>query len=143
MKAAGNTVLIITSGSSDIFQMLRLMARLQVSRWYRATQSCGRTTTTGVKEHQGTVPLGFSLHQNYPNPFNPTTTITYDVPKTSNVKIEVYNILGERVATLVNEMRTPGEYGVTLNGTKFSSGVYLYRMSAGNFVSVRKFVLVK
>ncbi len=100
-------------------------------------------TTTGVKEYRGTVPLGFSLNQNYPNPFNPTTTITYDVPRSTNVKIEVYNILGERVATLVNEMRTPGKYGVTFDGTKFSSGVYLYRMSAGNFVSVKKFVLVK
>jgi hypothetical protein len=100
-------------------------------------------TTTAVKQNKVTAPFEFSLHQNYPNPFNPTTTITYDVSKSAYVKIEVFNILGEKVATLVNETKAPGEYHVTFDGTKFSSGVYLYRMLAGDFVSVKKLILVK
>ncbi len=100
-------------------------------------------TTTGVKDQARTVPSGFALHQNYPNPFNPTTTITYDVSKTSYVTISIYNILGQNVANLVAGTRAPGAYSVSFDGRKFASGLYFYRMSAGNFTSVKKFVLMK
>jgi Secretion system C-terminal sorting domain len=100
-------------------------------------------TTTGVKDQARTVPSGFALHQNYPNPFNPTTTITYDVSKTSYVTISVYNILGQKVANLLGGTRAPGVYSVNFDGSRLASGLYFYRMSAGNFTSTKKFVLLK
>ena len=100
-------------------------------------------TTTAVNGRKQSVPTEFSLHQNYPNPFNPATTITYDIAKTSNVTIAVYNILGQKVATLVNEAKNAGEYSVSFDGSGIASGVYFYRMTAGNYSSMKKFVLMK
>ncbi len=96
------------------------------------------------------MPKVFRLYQNYPNPFNPTTVIQYDVPigKTVNVAINVYDLLGERVKTLVDEVKGPGYYRVTWDGTNdsgvpVSSGVYLYRIVAGNFVKTERMLLLK
>jgi uncharacterized repeat protein (TIGR02543 family) len=94
------------------------------------------------------VPTSFALAQNYPNPFNPTTTITVDLPVTSPVALEIYNILGEKVATLVNDVRDAGSYQVIWDGRDEShnpvaSGVYLYRVRAGDFTAVKKMVLLK
>ncbi len=100
-------------------------------------------TSTAVRTTVNSLPKKFALGQNYPNPFNPTTTITYDVSSTSLVTITVYNILGQKVAVLVDGMRSPGAYKVTFNGSRLASGLYLYRMSAGGFSSVRKLVLMK
>ncbi|MCL5021176.1 MAG: T9SS type A sorting domain-containing protein [Bacteroidetes bacterium] len=100
-------------------------------------------TATGVNDKPRTTPYGFSLHQNYPNPFNPTTTITYDVATTSRVSITVYNLLGQKVGTLFEGTRTPGEYSVKFDGGRLASGLYFYRMSAGNFSSVKKLLLIK
>ena len=91
----------------------------------------------------------FSLSQNYPNPFNPTTTINYTVPKTSFVTLRVYNILGKEVTTLVNENEQAGKYSVqfntqqTTNNRQLSSGIYFYRMTAGDFVETKKLILLK
>jgi len=87
--------------------------------------------------------LSFYLAQNYPNPFNPTTVIKYQVPKASDVTITVYDILGREVSTLVNEFESAGSYNVTFNAEKLSSGVYIYQMKAGNFISTKKLVLMK
>lgn len=100
-------------------------------------------TTTAVRTSGRSVPTRFSLGQSYPNPFNPTTTIVYDVASTGKVTIAVYNILGQKVATLVDGILTPGQYSARFDGTRFASGVYLYVMSAGNFSSAKKFVLMK
>ena len=89
------------------------------------------------------VPTEFALSQNYPNPFNPTTLISYALPKASRVKIGVYNILGQIVATLVDEQKDAGYHQVTLNGVSLASGVYIYRMQADNFDSVKKLMLLK
>jgi hypothetical protein len=85
----------------------------------------------------------FSLSQNYPNPFNPNTRINFDIPKQSEVKIIVYDILGREVATLVNEQLKHGTYEVEFDGSNFSSGVYYYKLIAGDFIVTRKMVLVK
>ncbi len=85
----------------------------------------------------------YSLKQNYPNPFNPSTTIRYSVPKESFVTITVYNILGQEISTLVNEEKNPGIYEIKFDGSKLSSGVYLYKMKADNFIEMKKFVLAK
>ncbi len=93
-------------------------------------------------------PLTFALDQNYPNPFNPTTTILYEIPKTEKVTLEIYDVLGQRVATLVNGVLQPGQYsaiwsGMNNAGFHVATGVYFYRLQAGSFVSVKKMLLLK
>lgn len=89
------------------------------------------------------MPTIFKLYQNYPNPFNPSTKIKYLIPKQSVVRISVYDIQGREVMILVNERQNPGSYEVKLNSGKLSSGVYFYKIIAGDFVDVKKLMLVK
>ena len=83
-------------------------------------------------------PTEFSLKQNYPNPFNPTTKIEFTLPSESNVKISVYNLIGQKVAELVNLKFSAGNHSVDFDATKLSSGIYLYKIEAGSFSSVKK-----
>jgi len=85
----------------------------------------------------------YRLEQNYPNPFNPTTNITYVLPKTENVSLKVYDVLGREVATLVNEVKPAGAYTVPFNASNLASGVYFYKLQAGSFVQTKKMMLVK
>jgi photosystem II stability/assembly factor-like uncharacterized protein len=98
---------------------------------------------TDVKNNKNQLPNEFLLNQNYPNPFNPTTTIKYDIPKTSSVTLKVYNVLGQEVATLVNEKKEAGSYEVQLDGSKLSSGVYFYRLTAGILTETKKLILLR
>ena len=88
-------------------------------------------------------PVAFELHQNYPNPFNPSTQIHYSLPEQARVRLDVYNVLGERVTTLVDEQQNPGHHEVTFDAGGFSSGVYLYRIQSGTFVESRQMLLIK
>ncbi|BDQ03411.1 T9SS type A sorting domain-containing protein [Ignavibacterium sp.] len=88
-------------------------------------------------------PDKFELFQNYPNPFNPVTTIRYSVPERSTVRLAVYNILGELVQTVVDEEKDAGTYEITFNGSNYSTGIYFCRMQAGNYVSIKKMLLLK
>ena len=97
---------------------------------------------TGM-ESTGKVPLTYALYQNYPNPFNPTTTIKYSIPNTEHVVLKIYNILGQEVATLVDENQKPGVYKVKFDANNLASGVYFYRLTAGKFTAVKKMMLVK
>jgi hypothetical protein len=92
---------------------------------------------------QDDVAYEFSLFQNYPNPFNPSTHITYQVPLSGHVRLEVFDVLGREVATLVDEIREPGEFSVTFDGSPHSSGVYFSRLAAGGFTQTRKLLLLK
>jgi uncharacterized Ntn-hydrolase superfamily protein len=94
-------------------------------------------------EEKNSFQLEFHLYQNYPQPFNPSTTIDYQIPFTEFVSLKVYDVLGKEVATLVNEEKPAGSYEVEFNGTKLSSGVYLYKMQAGSFTDTKKLILVK
>jgi hypothetical protein len=85
----------------------------------------------------------FELRQNYPNPFNPNTTINYSIPEASNVKIELYDILGNKIQLLVNEYKSAGKHSVEFNGSQLSSGIYLYRLITDNFIQSRKMMLLK
>lgn len=91
------------------------------------------------------LPTEFKLSQNYPNPFNPSTTIEYSVPVNSYVTLKVYDISGKEVAVLVNDTKSPGFYSVKLNSVNYglSSGIYFYKLIAGNFISIKKLVLIK
>jgi hypothetical protein len=100
------------------------------------------TVSTNI-ERASAAPLDFSLTQNYPNPFNPSTTIEFNIPAAGAVSLAVFDMLGRRVATLVNEQLQPGRYRTTWDATGLPSGVYLYRLQAGGFVQTRKLLLAK
>ena len=85
----------------------------------------------------------FRLNQNYPNPFNPSTKIKYSIPQSSNVVIKVFDILGNEIETLVNEEKPTGTYEITWYAENLPSGVYFYRLHAGDFVGTKKMVLLK
>jgi hypothetical protein len=94
-------------------------------------------------EVEGITPSVFSLKQNYPNPFNPSTKIAFTLPLESNVKISVYNLIGQKVVELVNSKFPAGNHSVDFNAANLSSGIYLYKIEAGNFTSVKKMQLMK
>jgi hypothetical protein len=100
-------------------------------------------TTTGIGTSNNEVPKVYSLSQNYPNPFNPTTVINYSIPFAGQVKLVVYDINGKEVATLVNNQKQAGSYSANFDATNLSSGVYFYKITAGNFVDTKKMALVK
>jgi hypothetical protein len=88
-------------------------------------------------------PTQFTLNQNYPNPFNPATIISYSIPISSNVKLQVYDVLGNLVVTLVDESQEVGSYAVTFNANALSNGIYYYKIQSGSYVSVKKMLLLK
>lgn len=90
-----------------------------------------------------TLPLSFVLEQNFPNPFNPVTTIQYAIPKASHVVLRIYDVLGRVVITLINQYQPPGNKSVTWNAGNVASGIYFYRLVAGNFVAVKKMAVVR
>jgi hypothetical protein len=101
----------------------------------------GGASVVDVKE-TGTV-QGYELEQNYPNPFNPTTTINYQIPMASDVEVTIYNLAGQKIATLVSERQEAGSYTINWNADDFPSGVYLYCLRAGKYVESRKMLLVR
>ncbi len=98
---------------------------------------------TGVAELSAPTVSEFSLAQNYPNPFNPSTTITFAIPKAVHVKLEVYDLLGERVASLVDEERTAGYHSSTFVANTLATGLYFYRLQAGDFIATKKLMLLR
>jgi hypothetical protein len=102
------------------------------------------TITSGIDESPETyLPESFNISQNYPNPFNPTTTIKYSIPKTSNVEIKIFDILGKEIETLVNEEKPIGTYEITWYAKNLPSGVFFYQMKAGKYLETKKMLLVK
>jgi hypothetical protein len=106
------------------------------------------TSQSGITGDFTGIPAKFALEQNWPNPFNPTTTISYALPQAANVELAVFNVLGQRVKTLVQKHQNAGTYRVLWDGTNsqnqpVASGIYIYRLVAGNRVAIRKMILMK
>ena len=107
--------------------------------------NCGYACAEGPDNivYDEELPRVYSLSQNYPNPFNPSTNIQYEIPNDNFVTIKIYNLLGKEVMSLVNDFKKAGRYIISFNGSNLSSGVYYYKISAGNFQQIRKMVLIK
>ena len=109
----------------------------------------GDTTVVGIDEGKSNKPVEYSLFQNYPNPFNPSTIIQYSIPKTSFVTLKIFNILGKEIATLVNEEKPAGNYQIefniqkTINNKPLSSGIYFYKLHAGDYIRTKKMIYLK
>ena len=102
-----------------------------------------KTGPVGINLISSEIPGEFKLENNYPNPFNPETTIKYQLPKSAFVSIKLYDITGREVSTLVNEQHNAGYYDYSFNASHLASGVYFYRIQAGEFSDIKRMVLVK
>jgi hypothetical protein len=98
---------------------------------------------TSIEERPTTPPSNYILSQNYPNPFNPSTKISWQSPVGSQQAIKVFDVLGNEIATLVNEYKPVGRYEVEFNAANLPSGVYFYQLKTGEFISIKKMILIK
>jgi peroxiredoxin len=105
------------------------------------TEELAKISTSS--ESDRTIPSSVILNQNYPNPFNPSTVISYHLPEANNVRLEVFDMIGHKVATLVNERQSSGEKTAVFDASSLSSGVYLYRLQVGSEIVSRKMMLIK
>jgi len=135
---SANNLLSGSIGETFIGNSINATQQQQAGFWYIYQQ----LTVTDVGD-EGLIPTVFKLEQNYPNPFNPSTIIKFAVPERSNVLIKIYDILGSEVVTLVNEEMDAGWYEKYFNASGFSSGVYLFRMETGIYLSTKKMMLIK
>jgi len=110
--------------------------------WSSIRNFLTKGSITGIGDGKE-MPKEFSLSQNYPNPFNPTTVIRYSILSTSLVTLKIYDVLGREIATLLNEEKPAGKYEVNFDASRLSSGLYIYRITAGNFVDTKKMILMK
>ncbi|MBK7630837.1 MAG: T9SS type A sorting domain-containing protein [Ignavibacteriales bacterium] len=150
VNSSGTVVAVNNSTSSNPFILTAPSAgTYTVNAGYKnPSRNWGSTsaviTVTGVDEELiGLKPEAFTLYSNYPNPFNPSTKIRYAIPQSAFTTLKVYSILGQEVATLINEEKTPGVYEVNFDGLNLASGTYIYKLQAGDFVETKKMVLLK
>ena len=111
--------------------------------WFPTKKTEWEAWLTDVKTEEGYLPESFQLEQNYPNPFNPSTKITFNLNKPGFTTLTVYNLLGEKIATLVNQEIMAGRHTVDFNATHLASGIYLYKLNSGDFSAVRKMMVLK
>jgi hypothetical protein len=97
----------------------------------------------GIKEAGSNLPTVFKLYDNYPNPFNPVTTIKYDIPKATHVKLTIFDMLGREVKVLFDGQRSPGYYEIQWDATNFASGAYFYKLESEYFTDIKKMILIK
>ena len=139
---------------SDILSATAPHRVMYMATWNRINQAVFSPTSTGDDQflitplitavsYENGLPLNFSLSQNYPNPFNPTTKLRFGLPERTNAKLTVYDILGRVISTLVNGELEAGYHEVNFDASKLSSGIYFYRLQAGNFVDMKKMILAK
>ncbi len=132
-----------TTSEAQSYSFLDRTATGKVQYRLKQIDFDGRFEYSNIIEVDAGAPKQFALEQNYPNPFNPTTVISYQLPVASEVSLKVYDVLGKEVATLVSERQEAGTYHFNFNASSLSSGVYFYRLKAGNFVATKKMLLLK
>lgn len=164
--ANGDTIVLLNSGTAGNDRRYAFKVGTTVSSsqsfyvrfypWYNGAASTSKyfytqqmvikgstTGGTGVQTTDPQLPGEFALGQNYPNPFNPSTVINYELPKSSVVKITVFDILGNEIQQLLNRAESAGYHSVTFSAQNLASGMYFYRLQAGNFTQTRKMILLK
>lgn len=109
----------------------------------RVTKSWGEAVLSAVEQISTEIPSGYELKQNYPNPFNPATKINFSLPKSGNVKLTVFDITGKEVSVVMNSQLAAGSYSADFDASGLSSGIYLYRIESGEYVSTKKMTLIK
>jgi hypothetical protein len=98
---------------------------------------------SSIDDSDNIIPGEYSLEQNYPNPFNPVTMINFSIPNEDLVTLKIYNTIGEEIETLINEMKQAGNYNVSFNASSLPSGIYFYRLQAGDFLETKKMILLR
>ncbi len=137
-KIAGNTI------TPQLYKQV-----IERSENYRRkTENLLSMRFNSVKELKELIPVKFALYQNYPNPFNPVTIIKFDLPKRSDVKLVIYNVLGQEVKTLLNETKDSGRFEIKWDGRNnynnvVASGLYIYRIKSGEFTQSKKMILLR
>jgi hypothetical protein len=126
-----------SSGADDSIAWNISNAVVELTRWSL------NPPPVGISQISSEIPTKFDLYQNYPNPFNPETIIRYDLAKNSDVKVVIYDMLGKQVGELVNQRQNAGTYEVSFDGSRLASGIYFYRIVTGDFVQVKRMLLVK
>jgi len=134
--ASDPTKWVLMKSEADLSQMLYVDP-------LTSDQMAKLSLVVSVQENVSSISERFELVQNCPNPFNPGTTIAYRLPEASEVRLTIYTITGQEVTTLVSDHQEAGHYEVTWNGNEFASGVYFYRLKAGEFVETRRMVLLR
>lgn len=146
LKTISTSQVPIGSGTGRRFASfgIRQLSGASVSGTVYFDQLTVGNAVTGVEsEPASALPTSFALHQNYPNPFNPTTTISFDLPQRGHVRLSVYDMLGQEVATLANSVFEAGKYRLAWNASTIASGVYFYRLESEGFIEARKMVLLR
>jgi len=139
----------ITSGSSTVYASSQYNSDIIFGGHFTsaggnpANNIADWNTTLGINHNGSEIPAQYVLSQNYPNPFNPSTQIEFGIPKQGFVKLAVYNSEGQEVAVLVNESLSAGNYNIPFDASALSSGVYFYKLAAGNNTLTKKMILVK
>ncbi|NCQ19461.1 MAG: T9SS type A sorting domain-containing protein, partial [Ignavibacteria bacterium] len=123
----------------DMLKQFSLALQVEKDKTYKFNINA---SITDVRD-EGLLPKEFGLDQNYPNPFNPVTSIKYSVAFTQHVQLKIYDLLGNEIAVLVHETKSPGTYTVEFSSAKLASGTYYYRLQAGEFIQTRKMIVLK
>jgi len=149
---SGSGTLPNTANTSIVINLGGIVAgkvKLVITNGYRSDywklgefEVYGALALTSTENFQN-VPSEFVLKQNYPNPFNPSTTIIYQLPKASMVSLQIFDIQGRLVTTIINEQKSAGQYSVQFNDPSLSSGVYYYKLTAADYSAVRKMLLIR
>jgi len=150
VNSNGSVVAVINSTSNNPFTLTAPSSgTYTVNAGFKSPSRKWGTTSavinvTGIDEELvGLRPESFMLYSNYPNPFNPTTKIRYTIANTAFTSLKVYSLLGEEVESLINEEKTPGVYEVNFDAANLTSGTYLYKLQAGNFIETKKMIVLK
>jgi|GEM_PF-1546452 hypothetical protein len=133
----------VTLNTAPFPGYFNIRADVSLDGWVYWSDSIRVNVNTGVAEKNWVLPVVFALGQNHPNPFNPSTTIKFTLPNRSKVELTVFNLMGQEVIKLVEGEKEAGFHEVQFDGTHLESGVYFYRLQAGDFIQVKKFILLK